>query len=31
MKEKKIEAVKTCPETYSVRDIQVFLEFANFS
>ncbi len=30
MEEKKIEAVKAWPEPQSVRDIQVFLGFANF-
>ncbi len=30
MEEEKIEAVKTWPEPQSVRDIQVFLGFANF-
>ncbi len=30
MEEKKIKAVKTWPETQSVKDFQVFLGFANF-
>ena len=30
MEDKKIEAVKQCPEPQSVQDIQVFLRFANF-
>ncbi len=30
MEEKKIEAVKAWPEPQTVRDIQVFLRFANF-
>ncbi len=30
MEEKRIKAVRDWPEPQSVRDIQVFLEFANF-
>ena len=30
MEEERVEAVKTWPEPQSVRDIQVFLSFANF-
>ena len=30
MKDKQIEAVKNWPELTSIRDIQVFIGFANF-
>ena len=30
MEEKRIEAVKAWPKPKSIRDIQVFLKFANF-
>ncbi len=30
MEEKKIEVIRNWPEPQSVRDIQVFLDFANF-
>ena len=30
MEDKRIKAVKQCPKSHSIRDIQVFLRFANF-